>query len=97
MLMLLEAVIIAQAVTSLVTEGKFCIQPEYKQAVVFLVKKCEILHQKPKLPFGSSVGKGDNCWESWGTFGDFCNVETDADHSILTDALAAWVEDLWCV
>lgn len=35
MLMLLEAVIIMQAVTSLVTEGEFCIQPEYKQAIVF--------------------------------------------------------------
>lgn len=59
MLMLLEAVIIAQAVTSLITEGKFCIQHEYKRLLFFLAKKCEIIHQKPELPFGSSVGKRD--------------------------------------
>lgn len=48
MLMLLEAVIIMQAVT----EGEFCIQPEYKQAIVYLAKKCEIMYQEEfKIPF----------------------------------------------
>lgn len=59
MLMLLEAVMIMQAVTSLVTEGEFCIQPEYKQAIVFVAKQCEITYQKPKFLSGSFVGKGD--------------------------------------
>lgn len=48
-----------QAVTSLVTEGEFCIQSEYKQAIEFLAKKCEIIYQKLKVPSDFSVDKGD--------------------------------------
>jgi len=33
-----------QALSSLVTGGEFCIQPEYKQAIVFWAKKCEIMY-----------------------------------------------------
>lgn len=49
---------IMQAVTSLVTEGELCIQPEYKQAIVFLAKKCEIIYQKLKVPTAFSVDRG---------------------------------------
>lgn len=56
MLMLLEAVIIMQGVTPLVTEGEFCIQPEYKQAIVEEVKKHKIVPNS-KIPFWPSIVK----------------------------------------
>lgn len=58
MLMLLEAGIIMQTITSLATKGEFCIQPEGTQAIVFLAKR-EIMYQKLKFPSNFSVGKGD--------------------------------------
>lgn len=56
MLMLLEAVIIMQRVTSLVTEGEFCIQPEYKHATVEEVKEHKIVPNS-KIPFCFSIVK----------------------------------------
>lgn len=56
MLMFLEVVIIMQGVTSLVTDGEFCIQPEYKQAIVEEVKNPKI-EPNSKIPFWPSIVK----------------------------------------
>lgn len=90
-----------QAVTSLVTEGGFCIQPEYR--IVFRIQNtdyCVFSKElrnyilETKIPFWFFCRYRRCCWESWDTFDGV--VDTGADHSLLTGALPAWIKRLWC-